>query len=180
MSPPPEPSGDERRAFVDADRAQTVLDYGIAVGIFFVALVFVLGTIPGMFAPFVGGSGDTQVADRLASSLSADMLADPGEPFVLNASCTEGFFRQLDGGATAPGSCRFDTSPSATELTPMFALDSTTNVRVEIQRLDGSTRTLNATTLTAGDSLPSQTTISSARRTVGIDGETHTLEVHVW
>ena len=158
----------------DDDRAQTVLDYGIAVGIFFVALVFVLGTIPGMFAPFVGGSGDTQVADRLASSLSADMLAHPSEPFVLNATCTEGFFDQLDTGTPAPSGCRFDTT--ATDLQGVFALDSTTNVRVELAPVDGT----GGIDAVAGEALPTQTTVSTARRTVGIAGESHTLEVHVW
>lgn len=176
MSAPTHPSGggDRSRRLRDDDRAQTVLDYGIAVGIFFVALVFVLGTIPGMFAPFVGGSGDTQVADRLASSLSADMLADPGQPFVLNATCTDAFFEQLDGGPDAPGTCRFDTS--ADDLQGVFALDSTTNARVELSHVDGS----GAHDGTAGEALPTGTTVSTARRTVGIDGETYTLEVHVW
>lgn len=178
MSPPRRPDEGERRRFREADRAQTVLDYGIAVGIFFIALVFVLGTIPGMFAPFVGGSVDTQVADRLASSLSADVLAHPSQPFVLDVDCTEGFFRQLGGGASAPDRCRFDTS--ATDLQTMFALDATANVRIEIQHLDGTTRTLDGTTLVAGGSLPSGTSVSTARRTVGIRGETHTLEVYVW
>jgi hypothetical protein len=166
------------RGFISDDRAQTVLDYGIAVGIFFVALVFVLGTIPGMFAPFVGSSGDTQVADRLASSLSGDMLGSPSEPFILNATCTEEFFRQLDTNTTAPTSCRFDTT--ADSLRTMFALDGTTNVRVEITRSNGTTRTLDETTLVAGGSLPTQQTVSTARRVVSLDGETHTLEVYVW
>lgn len=175
MSPPARRSGGrESGGFVDADRAQTVLDYGIAVGIFFIALVFVLGTIPGMFSPFVGGSGDTQVADRLASSLSADMLTHPSQPFILDATCTEAFFQQLNTGDNAPDDCRFDTT--ANDLQGVFALDTTTNVRVELSPVDG-TGGINAT---AGETLPSQTTVSAARRTVGIEGETHTLEVHVW
>lgn len=175
MSPPTRQSGDgEQQKFIDADRAQTVLDYGIAVGIFFVALVFVLGTIPGMFAPFVGGSGDTQVADRLASSLSADMLTHPNQPFVLDETCTQAFFDQMNTGTDAPDHCRFDTT--ADTLGTAFALDATTDVRVELSPADGGA----GIDVAAGDSLPSGTSISTARRTVGVDGETHILEVHVW
>lgn len=164
--------------FITDDRGQTVLDYAIAIGIFFVALVFVLGTIPGMFAPFVASSGDTQVADRLASSLAGDTLGSPSEPFVLNGTCTEAFFEQLEIGNAAPESCRFDTS--ATTLRAMFSLDGTTNARVEIIRADGTTVTRNGTDLVAGETPPTRQTVSTARRTVGIDGETLTLEVHVW
>ena len=173
MSPPRAARPDSRR-FVEDERAQTVLDYGIAVGIFFVALVFVLGTIPGMFAPFVGSSGDTQVADRLATSLSADLLAHPSEPFILNETCTEAFFDQVDGGSDAPLGCQFDTRKN--DLQGVFALDSTTDVRVELTPING-TAGINRT---AGEPLPTRTTVSTARRTVGIEGNTHTLEVHVW
>jgi len=174
VSPPTrQPGADEGRRFFDDDRGQTVLDYGIAVGIFFVALVFVLGTIPGMFAPFVGGSGDTQVADRLASSLAADMLTHPSQPFVLNRTCTDAFFDQMNNGTSAPEDCRFDTR--AENLQSVFALDATTDVRVELSPVDGG-----GIDWGAGDSLPSGTSVSTARRTVGIDGETYTLEVHVW
>jgi hypothetical protein len=169
----------ERDSFDAADRGQTVLDFAIAVGIFFVALVFVLGTIPGMFAPFTGG-GDTQVADRVATSLGADTLGAPATPYVLNETCTEGFFRQLesDGATPAPTSCRFDTA--AGDLYTMLALDTTISIRVEIQDLDGNTATLNGTDLVAGGSLPERSTVTTARRTVGVDGHSHTLEVHVW
>lgn len=171
---PPRADRTESRRFVDADRAQTVLDYGIAVGIFFVALVFVLGTIPGMFAPFVGSSGDTQVADRLATSLSSDMLAHPSEPFILNETCTQAFFDQVNGGPNASLGCHFDTG--ADDLQGVFALDTVTDVRVELTPLDGT----GGINRTAGESLPTQTTVSTARRTVSVEGKTHTLEVHVW
>jgi hypothetical protein len=160
------------------DRGQTVLDYGIAVGIFFVALVFVLGAIPGMFAPFEGSSGDTQIADRIGSSLAVDTLGDPETPHVLNETCTEGFFTQLSGGADAADTCRFDTN--ASDLNEMFALDSTVDIRVEIRTLDDTVASINGTTLEAGEEVPERSTVTTARRTVALDGRSHTLEVHVW
>jgi len=171
--------GSQSRDLLADDRGQTVLDYGIAVGIFFVALVFVLGTIPGMFAPFTG-SGDTQIADRVATSLGADTLGTPDTPYVLNESCTEGFFTQLetDGGEPASTSCRFDAT--AADLHGMLTLDSGVGIRVEIRNLDGTTAQLDGTTLVAGGTLPERSTVTTARRTVGFSGNSHTLEVHVW
>jgi hypothetical protein len=166
-----------RGSFEATDRGQTVLDFAIAVGIFFVALVFVLGTIPGIFAPFISG-GDTQVADRTATALSADTLGIPDTPYVLNETCTAGFFSQLNGGPTAPTSCRFDTN--ASDLHTMLALEATINIRVEIEDPDGSAATIDATSLVAGGTLPERSTVTTARRTVGLEGQSHTLEVHVW
>ncbi len=170
--------GNQSRTLRGSDRGQTVLDYGIAVSIFVIALVFVLGTIPGMFAPFTGNSGGAQTADRVAKSLSADVLGAPLRPYVLNATCTVGFFDQLNGGPSAADSCRFDTN--ATDLPSVLALDSTTGIRVEITNLDGTVATIDGTSLEAGGTLPKRSTVTSARRTVGIDGQTYTLEVHVW
>lgn len=171
--------GDTRSRRLRADsRGQTVLDYGIAAGIFIVALVFVLGTIPGIFSPFLGNTGETQTADRVAKSLSADMLGAAQTPYVLNATCTEAFFDQLKAGNETPDTCRFDTN--ATDLQTMLALDSTTGIRVEITTQDGTVATLNGTTFSAGESQPGRTTVTSSRRTVGIDNEIYTLEVVVW
>ena len=174
----PSNGADSGRGLRTDDRGQTILDYGIAVGIFFVALVFVLGTIPGMFAPFDGGSGDTQIADRIGSSLAVDTLGDPDTPHVLNETCTEGFFTQLNGGADAADTCRFDTD--ASDLNEVFALDSTVDIRVEIRTLDDNVASLNGQTLAAGGEVPERSTVTTARRTVALDGRSHTLEVHVW
>ncbi|MEF8800031.1 MAG: hypothetical protein V5A38_00555 [Halolamina sp.] len=171
-------SSQRRRDWFEAnDRGQTVLDFAVAVGIFFVALVFVLGTIPGIFAPFISG-GSTQVADRTATSLAADTLGVPDTPYVLNDTCTEGFFRQLNGSGPAPLSCRFDTN--ASDLHTMLALESAINIRVEIQDPDGSAATIDGTALVAGGTLPERSTVTTARRTVGLEGQSYTLEVHVW
>jgi len=178
LRPPSDVGASSSESLWADERAQTVLDYGISVGIFFVALVFVLGTIPGIFAPFVGSNVDTQVADRLASSLSTDMLGSPQDQFILNATCTEEFFIQLSDNGPAQESCRFDTTTA--DLQTMFGLESTTNVRIEINHLNGTTGTLNGTTLVAGEAQPTQQSVSTAQRIVGIDGESHTLEVHVW
>ncbi|MBP1986734.1 DUF7287 family protein [Halolamina salifodinae] len=167
-----------RRLAAD-DRGQTVLDYAIGVGIFFVALTFVLATIPGMFSPFVG-TGDTQIADRIATSTATDSLGAPDQPYVLNRTCTVAFFEQMNGGPSAPTDCRFDTT--ATSLGGVFALDSSQSVQIRIENGSGNVAELGTdnTTLEAGNDPPGSTSVTTARRTVGIDGTTYWLEVRAW
>ncbi len=159
------------------DRGQTVLDYAIGVGIFLVAVTFVVATIPGMFSPFLG-AGDTQVADRVATSLATEQLGSPGEPYVLDADCTAAFFEQLDGGPAASDDCRFDTD--ATDLQGMFALDAGQSMAVGIENASGGTALLDGTQLAAGGDPPDSVSVTTARRTVAIDGQTYWLEVRAW
>ncbi|KPN31412.1 hypothetical protein SY89_02158 [Halolamina pelagica] len=162
---------------VDDERGQTVLDYAIGVGIFLVAVTFVVATIPGMFAPFVG-AGDAQIADRVATSLSTERLGSPDEQYLLDRSCTVAFFEQLDGGAAVPADCRFDSS--ATTIQEMFALDDGQAVQITVENASGGAAVVDGTTLSAGDDPPSSVSVTTARRTVAIDGTTYWLEVRAW
>ncbi|WP_049980473.1 DUF7287 family protein [Halolamina rubra] len=159
------------------DRGQTVLDYAIGVGIFLVAVMFVVATIPGMFAPFVG-AGDAQIADRVATSLSTERLGAPDEPYLLERDCTVAFFGRLDGDDPDADGCRFDTS--ADTLQEMFALDSSQAIQVRIEKSDGAAAVIDGRTLSAGGDPPSSVSVTTARRTVAIDGTTYWLEVRAW
>lgn len=166
----------------DDRRGQTVLDYGIGVGLFLVAVVVVLGTIPGMFAPFTTGA-DAQIGDRVADSLAADVLGDPANPYVLDAECTWEFFDQMDSGENAPTSCRFDTTVD--DLESMFGLGGTTSIHVSISDFDRNVASLQVdgqgtVTLEAGDPIPTSASVTTARRTVHLEGQTYQLEVDVW
>ncbi|GAB7093386.1 hypothetical protein JCM30237_05380 [Halolamina litorea] len=160
-----------------ADRGQTVLDYAIGMGVFFIALAFVIATIPGMFAPFVG-TGDTLVADRVATTAATERLGSPDDPYVLDRDCTVAFFEQVNGGDAAPSNCRFDTT--ATTLNGVFGLDDTESIQLRIEDADRQPATLDGVTLEAGEDPPSSTSVTTARRTVGIDGATYWLEVRAW
>lgn len=167
----------ESGGFVERDRGQTVLDYAIAAGIFFVALTFVLGFIPGMFAPFTGAE-TAQVADRYATSLSTDRLGHPSEPYLLNETCTEEFFHQVSGGDDAPSTCRYDTSGDTLEA--VLGSGPGIKINVTIQSFDGQTVTLNGQDLVAGDQVPRSQGVTTARRAVRLDGKTYHLLVRVW
>ena len=90
------------------DRAQTPLDFAIAMSIFLLAVTFVFTFIPSLTAPFVEGNQDKSVtADRVASHLAEGGLGDPAEPFVVNDSCAEVFFDESTDDGNIPSTCGY-------------------------------------------------------------------------
>lgn len=164
------------------DRGQTTLDFAVAMSIFLVTVLFVLAYAPTMFDPFAGGSGTKLVvADRAATTLSADVLAaSTAEPGVLSAGCVSAFF----GGS---GDC--STSASLDDLDETLSLDGR-NANVTIHELErGSSSTPDPVTfewegtdieLTRSNAGSVQTDVAVATRTVSIDGDPYRLTVRVW
>ena len=158
------------------ERAQTTIDFAIGISLFLVVTAFVIAFVPTIFAPFQSTEGPG-TADRIATSLSTDRLGDPSEPYVLNGTCTDGFFDQLNGGS-APSTCRFNTSAGTTRGT--FALDDTRDVNVTIRRPDGAIADRPGGKLAAGPTPPGTTSVSAATRVVSLSGTTRRLVVRTW
>jgi hypothetical protein len=133
------------------DRAQTPLDFAIAMGIFLLAVTFVFTFIPSLTAPFVEGNQDKSVtADRVASHLAEGALGDPAEPFVVNDSCAEVFFDESTDDGDIPSTCGY----SGDELGERVGVDTDRlQVNVTIEQVN--------TTATGDDRF----------RTVCIDGD---------
>ena len=112
------------------NRAQTPLDFAIAMGIFLLAVTFVFTFIPSLTAPFVEGDQDKSVtADRVASHLAEGALGDPAEPFVVDDSCAEPFFD----GTTPPAHCGF----SGSDLGERVGVDTDRlQVNITIEQVD--------------------------------------------
>jgi len=160
----------------ESERAQTTIDFAIGIGLFLIVVAFVVAFVPTIFTPFQSTEGP-QTADRIATSLSADRLGDPSEPYVLNATCTEGFFDQLNGGGPAPSTCQFNTSADTTR--EMFSLDRTRDVNVTIRHANGSIVD-GGVRLAAGPTPPETTSVTSATRVVSLDGHSRRLIVRTW
>jgi hypothetical protein len=89
-------------------RAQSPLDFAIAMGIFLVAVTFVFTFIPSLTAPFVEGNQDrSATADRVASHLAEGALGDPADPFVVNDSCATVFFNTSTDDSNIPSGCGY-------------------------------------------------------------------------
>ena len=89
-------------------RAQSPLDFAIAMGIFLVAVTFVFTFIPSLTAPFVEGNQDrSATADRVASHLAEGALGDPTDPFVINETCATVFFDASTDDGDIPSGCGY-------------------------------------------------------------------------
>ena len=90
------------------DRAQTPLDFAIAMSIFLLAVTFVFTFIPSLTAPFVEGNRDKSVtADRVASHLAEGGLGDPADPFVVDDDCARPFFDESTDDSDIPSTCGY-------------------------------------------------------------------------
>lgn len=75
------------------NRGQTTLDFAIAASVFLLVVASTLAFVPGMFEPFnEAQEGKTVAADRIATSLSEGLLADPSNPYKLEKGCVIAFF----------------------------------------------------------------------------------------
>jgi hypothetical protein len=78
-------------------RAQTTLDFAIAMGIFLLAVAFVFTFIPSLTSPFVDSNQERSVvADRTASHLAEGALGDPNRPLIVEEPCATAFFSETD------------------------------------------------------------------------------------
>ena len=176
-------------------RAQTTLDFAIAMGVFLLAVAFVFTFIPSLTAPFVDGNQEqSAVADRIASHLVEGSLAHPDEPYILNVTCTTGMFDSQSGAAVA--GCGYNTS--TTDYRERIGVSDRPAVNLTLVRInssnrdeallcdDGSGNVVNATDANCsvpyaiGGNYSGAESVTVARRVVSIDGRDATLLVRVW
>lgn len=157
------------------DRAQTGIDFLVAMSVFLIAVGFVFAFVPSMFQPF-GGSGvnDALIADRSAAHLAESALVeDPANPGVLSVTCTAAFF-DADEASAEGNDCNFDYT-RIDDLNALFGVPDWKNVLVTI----GEPGTVEGVTMQRGDD-PSPGSDTVSQRIVSIDGEPYELTVRVW
>ena len=174
------------------ERAQTTLDFAIAMGVFLLAVAFVFTFIPSLTSPFIDGNQEqSAVADRVASNLVEGSLADPNDPYVLDVACTTGFFEGTNDSAT--DHCGY--TQATTDFRERIGVSDRPRVNVSLVRVNATSR--ERTTLcddgngnvgtgscavdyrVGGDPADAES-VTVARRVVSIDGEDATLFVRVW
>jgi hypothetical protein len=147
------------------------------MSVFLLTVAFVVAFLPGVFEPFTAsGEGDVLAADRTASLLSEQLLAEPTNPGVLNEGCTDVFF-DTDASDDEIDDCRFDAN--ANDLETALGLGPATTVNVTIEE-NGAVRSLNGVPLRAGSDPPESESVVVSRRIVLLDGEERDLFVRVW
>ncbi|MEF8838020.1 MAG: hypothetical protein V5A18_00780 [Haloarculaceae archaeon] len=177
----------------ESDRGQTTLDFAVGTSILLIALIAVFVVISGTLSPFtLGGQEDIVMTNRVATSLSEGLLGDPGNPHVLNATCTVYLFNESIPADVPPG-CRY----SGENLTERIGLKNwkRANLTLKSNLSAGGTdsNTLcwtgsdfeecsgSGERMQVGPPAPDSGGSSvTARRIVSIDGDDATLVVHIW
>jgi len=149
-------------------RAQTTIDFAIGVGIFLLAVAWVVGTIPQILDPFEAEQDRPLVANRAADSLTQRLLVDDENPDVLDAPCTEAFF-DGDPPDAPPGDCDYG-SPDPNAATGIGA-----SYRLNVTLSRGG-----SVVETTGEPVPTTRSVVTARRAILLDGDLHELAVRVW
>ena len=125
------------------DRAQTLQDYAIGIGIFIIAFMFVLSLFPGLLTPFQSEAGGSERAQ--AEKVSTTILANLSEGSQQN---------ELNETAL---STLFDGSMSEAALLERYGLASTTNINITVETLNG-TRNVYTSTNDVGGSVVATST----------------------
>ncbi|WP_158057452.1 DUF7287 family protein [Halorussus halophilus] len=155
-------------------RAQTNIDFVVGMSVFLLTVLFVVAFLPSVFEPFTDSNGgDALAADRTASLLAEQLLADPTTPAILDEPCTREFF-DADGSTAG---CSFDAD--AADLPAAVGVGSNTHVNVTVEE-GGVVQSSDGVELRAGNEPSETNSVVVARRVVVLDDEEHDLFVRVW
>lgn len=142
-------------------RAQTTIDFLIAISTFVVVIGFLFSFIPGITAPFDDGqSANPIIADRTATHLASDTLTSPASAETLNGTEVTDFFG-TEGG-----------------LNDELGVRGTKRLHVAIADSNGDVVTYNGVELARGSEPPTESgRVTTARRSVALDEQPCRLEV---
>lgn len=137
-----------------ADRGQTAIDYTVGVGVFVIAVALTFSLGMNILAPTSAPNGhDNLVADRAATSLAVDQLAD--EQYVWNRTDVDAFF-----------------ASSASDAADRLPLDDTHRLNVTLET--------DTERWTVGPSPPNRGSVGTAWRVGTLDGNRADLRIRVW
>ncbi|MFB6109067.1 MAG: hypothetical protein ABEJ82_09570 [Haloplanus sp.] len=178
-----------------SDRGQTTIDFAIGTSVFLVTVAFVVAFVPGIFQPFVRGPQEELAGvDRVADTVSRDLLGGSDRSYRIDRDCTVAFFDD----SVSDAGCRFDNSESIRDrigVTDRHELNVTL-VGADVDG-DGSPDQLCAdadhafeeegtagfscaTRLSGGAPVPNDGTSVVARRVVHVGGTDATVLVRMW
>lgn len=169
------------------ERGQTLPDFAVGIAIFLITVSAVFLFVPQLTLPYEGQERPV-VVQRVASDLSADLLAAETPPSALNETCTLAFFN-----GTGGDSCPFDAGAPVTE---QVGVESTYSVNVTLRDAPSDDRDSErlcevggsiddcddgGTPLSVGPPLPEDgRSVALARERVFVNDTEAVLEVGVW
>lgn len=169
-------------------RGQTSVDFAVGVSVFLLTVAFVVAFVPQMSAPYEDQEHPL-VGERVTSTLTDDLLAEQGQPAVLNTTCTIAFLTE-DG--SPPTYCP-DTNEPVQDL---VGIESYYQMNITLERnVTGDSEreilcdtgssvgpcTSGADSLARGPPVPTdKRSVATSRRTVRVDGTVAIIQVSVW
>lgn len=157
-----------------SDRGQTNVDFVVGIALFLGIVIFVLGFLPTLTAPYQDQEASI-VVDRAADTVAGPLLGAPSSPSALDEECAIAFFENESGGA----SCSFEPAPIEAQL----GIESTYAVNVTLEaRAPPSGNDSEVDSLNRGPPVPTDSrSVASASRAVTLDdGSSAVIEVRVW
>lgn len=178
-------------------RGQTTIDFAVGVSVFLLAVIFIFSFVPSLFAPFDSDQSLLTASDRIADTLTQDMLVTEqdgaAQRYVLERDCTTTYFERVNGNLeSVPSQCRYPDSVKNVTTSVGFksgpvGVGQTKDVNVTIESYsaggDTTIATVDGTRLATGDVPPTQSqTIIVSEREVVIEGtnEEFRFVVRVW
>lgn len=152
------------------DRGQTTIDFAVGATLFLLTMAFVFAFVPVMFQPFATSQSNPLVADRVANRLATDVLGDPAEPYVLNATCTSAFFANN----APPTGCSYAYDTAGDHPNLALGVDEDTDINVTVVDPSGTV------VFDAGSDRDDVRDVITAQRRVLYDGQSYELYVRVW
>ena len=174
------------RGGASRSRGQTPVDFVAGMGVFIVAVGFVVWFVPDLFVALDGGADTPMMADRVASQVTGPLLGEPTAG-VLDTTCTIAFFTGTGGagcgfnaGAPVADTVGVDT-PYSVNVTLEQAVSG--GPETQLLRADGGDIVAGntGTLLTTGPNPPSSGgEVTVVRRPVVVDGEYAYVVVRIW
>jgi hypothetical protein len=159
-------------------RGQTSIDFVVGMSVFLLTVVFVVAFLPGVFEPFTAsGAGDTLAADRTASLLAEQVLADPANPSIVAPDCAAEFFDAAGDGPGGVAGCQFTTDAANLDAALGLSPAMTANVTIEE---DGAVESAGGVTLAAGPEPSESESVVVSRRVILLGDDDRDLYVRVW
>lgn len=164
-------------------RGQTLPEYALAFGIFFVAIIITLSISVSLFQPFQTSAQEISESDRIANQLvQSTFISDTGQKYVTSDECvvTAVQMFQEPPDSTPLENCQYDDSIETLTYKEYLGIENVSGARIRVIDEERTTVTYNSVDLEFGDDVPTQAQTSRSVRFITINNNIYQLEVVSW
>lgn len=173
--------------FNDSKRGQTLPEFALAFGIFFLVILITFSVSYSLFQPFSTTSEQVSEADRVTNQLvQSTFVEKTDQTYVTSDRCILSTVQAFNGEDPEiyPTECGYTSDINSLEYDDYFALSEQRGAQVTI--VDDSQNTVvynsggDSVELKFGDNIPDQAQTTVSKRFVRVNGSLYQLEVVLW